>query len=107
MVQILPANAEDERDTGSNPESGRSLEEGMATHVSIPALRIQGTEGPGRLRSMGSQRVGHTEQLSIHACRCVYSEYVTCTRVSLMIIFLIPEQHCHPDIISTFIVDRS
>ena len=24
MVQILPVNAEDERDTGSDPESGRS-----------------------------------------------------------------------------------
>ena len=35
------------------------LEEGMATHSSIPAWRIPWTEGPGRLRSMGSQRVGH------------------------------------------------
>ena len=35
------------------------LEEGMATHSSILAWRIPGTEEPGRLQSMGSQRVGH------------------------------------------------
>ena len=31
----------------------------MATHSSIFALRIPWTEEPGRLQSMGSQRVGH------------------------------------------------
>ena len=35
------------------------LEEGMATHSSILAWRISWTEEPGRLQSMGSQRVGH------------------------------------------------
>ena len=35
------------------------LEKEMATHSSIPAWRIPGTEEPGRLQSMGSQRVGH------------------------------------------------
>ena len=35
------------------------LEKGMATHSSILALRIPWTEEPGRLQSMGSQRVGH------------------------------------------------
>ena len=34
------------------------LEKGMATHSSILAWRIPWTE-PGRLQSMGSQRVGH------------------------------------------------
>ena len=34
------------------------LEEGMATHSSILAWRIPGTEEPGRLQSMGPQ-VGH------------------------------------------------
>ena len=34
------------------------LEEGMATHFSIPAWRIPWTEEPGRLQSMGSHRVG-------------------------------------------------
>ena len=35
------------------------LEEGMATHSSILAWRIPGTEEPGGLQSMGSHRVGH------------------------------------------------
>ena len=34
------------------------LEKRMATHSSILAWRIPGTEEPGRLHSMGSQRVG-------------------------------------------------
>ena len=33
------------------------LEEGMATHLSILAWRIPWTEGPGRLRFIGLQRV--------------------------------------------------
>ena len=33
------------------------LEEGMATHSSLLAWRIPWTEEPGRLQSMGSQRV--------------------------------------------------
>ena len=36
-----------------------SLEEGMATHSSILAWRIPWTQEPGRLPSMGSQRVVH------------------------------------------------
>ena len=35
------------------------LEKRMATHSSILAWRIPWTEKPGRLRSMGLQRVGH------------------------------------------------
>ena len=35
------------------------LEEGMATHTSILAWKIPWTEEPGRLQSMGSQKVGH------------------------------------------------
>ena len=31
----------------------------MATHSSVLAWRIPGTEEPGRLQSMGSHRVGH------------------------------------------------
>ena len=36
-----------------------SLVKGMATHSSILGWRIPWTEGPGRLQSMGSQRLGH------------------------------------------------
>ena len=39
------------------------LEEGMATHSSILAWRIPWTEEPGRLQSMGSQRVRQLSDL--------------------------------------------
>ena len=35
------------------------LEKEMATHFSTLAWKIAWTEEPGRLQSMGSQRVGH------------------------------------------------
>ena len=35
------------------------LEKDMATHSSILAWEIPWTEEPGRIQSMGSQRVGH------------------------------------------------
>ena len=35
------------------------LEKEMATHSSILAWKIPWTEKPGRLQSLGSQRVGH------------------------------------------------
>ena len=38
---------------------GKKLEKEMATHSSILAWRILGTEEPGGLPSMGSHRVGH------------------------------------------------
>ena len=44
----------------------------MATHSSILAWRIPGTEESGGLQSMGSQRVGHKESDTteglIHTC---------------------------------------
>ena len=36
-----------------------ALEKEMATHSSVLARRIPGTEEPGGLLSMGSHRVGH------------------------------------------------
>ena len=39
------------------------LEKGLATLFSIPVWRMPWTEEPGRLQSLGSQRVGLTEQL--------------------------------------------
>ena len=41
------------------------LEKEMATHSSILAWRISWTEEPGGLQSMGLQRVGHTERLTL------------------------------------------
>ena len=38
----------------------------MATHSSVLAWRIPWTEGPGGLRSMGLQRVGHDQATNTH-----------------------------------------
>ena len=40
----------------------------MATHFSIPALRIPWTEEPGRLQPMVLQRVGHNCGTFTHSC---------------------------------------
>jgi len=57
VVKNLPANSEDVRDASSSLGQGDPLEEGMATHSSVLACRIPWTEEPGRLWSIGSQRV--------------------------------------------------
>ena len=56
MVKNLPAMQE-----AQVPSLGREapLQEEMATHVSILAWKIPWTQEPGRLQSMGSQRVGY------------------------------------------------
>ena len=41
------------------PGLGRSQKKEMATHSSILAWKIPWMEEPGRLQSMGSQRIGH------------------------------------------------
>ena len=42
-----------------SPDREDPLEKEMATHSSILAWKLPGTEEPGGLRSMGSQRIGH------------------------------------------------
>ena len=56
VVKSLPGKV---GDTGSIPGSGRSLEEEMATHYSILACKIHGTEEPQGAIVMVSQRVRH------------------------------------------------
>ena len=59
MVKNLSASAED-RDAGvQSLDVEDPLEEGMATHSSILARRIPGTEEHSKLPSVGSHRVGH------------------------------------------------
>ena len=53
VLKNPPASAEDARDRGLIPGSGRSLEEKRAIHFSILAWKIPWTEEPGRLQSMG------------------------------------------------------
>ena len=55
-VKSLPAM----RETWVRSPSGEDpLEKEMAAHSSTLAWKIPWTEEPGRLQSMGSQRVGH------------------------------------------------
>ena len=51
-------------DTDSVQGQEDPLKKGMANNSSILAWRIPWTEEPGRLQSMGSQRVGQTERLT-------------------------------------------
>ena len=44
---------------GQEDPMKKGTAKGTATHSSIPAWEIPWTEKPGRLQSMGSQRVGH------------------------------------------------
>ena len=58
VVKNPPAKAGNIRGAGYIPVLGKSLEYEMATHSSILAWRIPGTEEFSRLQSVGSQRVG-------------------------------------------------
>ena len=53
-------------DMSSIPGSGSSPGEGNETHSSILAWKIPWVEEPGRLQSMGLQRVGHDWMTSLH-----------------------------------------
>ena len=59
MVKNLPAVQKPQEMQVQSLSQEDPLEEGMATHSSILTWRIPWTEEPGRLQSMGSQRVGH------------------------------------------------
>ena len=65
MVKNTPANAEDIREAGLIPGSGRCPEEDMATHSSILAWRIPRRE-PGGLQSIAWQNQTLLKQLSTH-----------------------------------------
>ena len=59
MVKNLPAMQEPQEIQVQSLGWENPLEKDMATHSSILAWRIPRTEEPGRLQSMGLQRVGH------------------------------------------------
>ena len=56
MVECLPTMRETQV---QSPGQEDLLEKEMATHFSTLAWKIPWMEEPGRLQSMGSQRVGH------------------------------------------------
>ena len=59
VVKNLPAIAGDTGDLGSTLGRGDPPKKEMATHSRILIWEIPWTEEPGRLQSMGSQRVRH------------------------------------------------
>ena len=59
VVKNLPVSAGEVRDAGVILGSGRSPGEGNGNPLQDSCLRIPWTEEPGRLQSMGSQRVRH------------------------------------------------
>ena len=59
MMAQMVASVYNARNMGSIPGSGRSPGGGMATRSSILTWKIPWMEEPGRLQSMGSQRVRH------------------------------------------------
>jgi len=69
-----PTIAEDRREAGSIPESGRSLGVGC-----ILAWKIKRTEKPGGLQSMGSQI--HT-RLILHTHTHTYTHKPSCTKLT-------------------------
>ena len=66
VVKNLPANAGDIKVQVQSPGQEDFLKEGMATHSSILVWRIQWTEEPGGLQSMGSEL--DTTEATQHAC---------------------------------------
>ena len=59
VIKNLPASAGDIRVWVLSLGQEDPLKKGMATHSGILAWRIAGTEEPGGLQSVGSQRVRH------------------------------------------------
>ena len=59
MVKNPSANAGYTRDVGLIPESGRYTGKENGNHSGILSWKIPWTEEPGRLKSMGPQKVRH------------------------------------------------
>ena len=76
------------------------LEKGMATHSSILAWRIPWTEEPGRLQSMGSQRVRHDWVTNTHQIRSLKSTPINCLSYLLLnnrrkaILYWVTDESC-------------
>ena len=66
VVKNMPPNAGATRDTGSNPGLGRSSGIGNGNQPNIVVWEISCKVKPGRLQSMGFQRVDMTEQLNVY-----------------------------------------
>ena len=106
VVKNPSANAEDTRDMGLIPGSGRSLEEAMATHLSILAWRIPWTEKPSRLQFLVHKESDRTEAtwhtINRVKTRLVVSLIKSPRCASVLFIFLGLEDDCiskpHPQL---------
>ena len=63
------------------------LEKKMATHSSILAWKVPWTEEPGRIQSMGSQRVRHDLLIEkgLQSCQQLYSIRVILPELQLLL----------------------
>ena len=64
------ASAYNAGDPGSIPMLGKSPGEGNGNPLQYSCLEIPWTEEPGRLQSMGSQRIEHNWAISLHFTSC-------------------------------------
>ena len=96
MVKNLPAMQETQVQSlgWDNP-----LKKGLATHSSILAWKVLWTEKPGRLQSLGSQRVGHSwatntfTELLVQRCTVIPS---VCVHVQFHLTLCDPVDCCSP-----------
>ena len=79
------------------------LEDGIATHSSVLAWRIPWTEEPGRLQSMGSQRVGHnlatfpfTFQVHLSEYKSLCERFLVICRKRSLFSFLVVSDSLQP-----------
>ena len=69
------------------------LEKEMATHLRILAWRIPWLEEPGRLQSMGSQRVGHNWATSLSLSLGPEKMSMTCDQILVKRAVLLGSTH--------------
>ena len=81
LVKNLPATQELQDTWVLSLGRKDTLEEGLATNSSILTWRIPKTEEPGRLQSIGSQRVGHDQATNIFYLIYVYVLFYSSIRV--------------------------
>ena len=60
------------------------MEQEMASHSSVLAWRIPWKGEPGRLQSMGSQRVGH-DWVSKHMYLCTFCTFTHCIHAHILV----------------------
>ena len=79
VVKNMTANAGDSGDVSLISRWEDLLQKEMATHSSVLAWKIPWTGEPGRLQSMGSQRVRHDWATSLECFQyCEYYEFSDC-----------------------------